>query len=112
MSFSMTMGQFMDGSKDVTRRLGWASLGVGDRLTGVEKCMGLKAGERQVVLGEIEIVSVRSERLDAITDDDVRREGFPGETAVWFVALFCAAMRCGPETMVRRIEYRYLEPTP
>ena len=47
MSFSMTEPQFRDGSKDVTRRLGWKFLKPGDRIMGVRKCMGLAKGEKQ-----------------------------------------------------------------
>ena len=39
--------------------------------------MGLRKGQRIVRLGLIEIVSTRAEPLNAITPDDVRREGFP-----------------------------------
>jgi hypothetical protein len=105
----MTEPQFLDGSKDVTRRDGWRNLKPGDRLTAVRKAMGLKKGERQVVLGEIEVVSVRRERVDAITIDDVRREGFPGWTISEFVEFFCRGHRCTPATVVTRIEFRHVQ---
>ena len=44
-SFSLTTPQFRDGTKDVTRRLGWTFLKPGDRLCAVVKAMGLKKGE-------------------------------------------------------------------
>ena len=105
-SFYMTPVQFLDGSKDVTRRLGWGSLKAGDKLTGVRKCMGLKKGETQEVFGDLEVLSVRREPLSAITDDDVDREGFPGKGCAWFIEKFCRSMRCDPDTEVTRIEFR------
>ena len=107
MSFSMTEPQLMDGSKDITRRLGWAWLRAGDLLTAIRKGMGLKRGEKQVVLCEIQVVSARRERLDAIDQDDCRREGFPDLTPAQFVAFFCNANRgCKPHTILTRIEFR------
>lgn len=89
MSFALTTPQFLDGSKDVTRRFGWAFLKPGDILCAVEKGMGLKKGEKVKRLGFIEVVSVRNEPLDEITQDDVRREGFPHWTPRDFTDFFC-----------------------
>lgn len=50
MSFALTTVQILDGSKDVTRRLGWEFLKVGDLLRPVRKCMGLRPGEKISVL--------------------------------------------------------------
>lgn len=63
MSFALTRTQLLDGSKDVTRRLGWANLKPGQRLLAVSKCMGLKPGEKADIYGEIEVVSVEREHL-------------------------------------------------
>jgi len=109
-SFALTTGQFLDGTKDVTRRLGWRKLKAGDRLMGVRKAMGLKAGEKPERLGAIEVVSVRREPLDAIDQADVHREGFPDLTPATFVALFCGHMGCKPEVEVTRIEFRRIDP--
>jgi hypothetical protein len=107
MSFSMTEPQFLDGSKDVTRRLGWRKATAGTRALAVRKCMGLKKGEKQVVIGAIEIVSSRWERLDAIDEDECRREGFPTMTPAAFVEFFCKSHHgCKPSTLVNRIEFR------
>lgn len=105
-SFSLTERQFLDGTKDVTRRLGWKGVRSGTRLIAVRKAMGLKKGEKVHVLGPIEIVSARREPLDAITGEDCRREGFPYLTPSGFVEFFCKAARCEPSTVVTRIEFR------
>lgn len=107
MSFSMTTPQFLDGSKTVTRRLGWTFAEPGDLVMGIEKGMGLKKGEKQVELGAIVLVDVRRERLDAISAEDCAREGFPEMTPAEFVAMFCKAGRCKPSTIVTRIEFRH-----
>ena len=109
MSFAMTIDQFLDGSKNVTRRIGWRFLKQGDQVRAVEKAMGLKKGERPVTLGIIEVVSVYRTPLVAITWDDVRREGFPEMTPHEFVAMFCLAMKCEPCAEVTRIEFRRVE---
>lgn len=111
-SFSLTEKQFLDGSKDVTRRLGWKFLKPGDRLMACRKCMGLKPGEKIVRLGEIEVVSVRYESLKCMTAnaayglDEAAREGFPQMTGGQFVEMFCRHMAARPETVITRIEFR------
>jgi len=105
-SFSMTKPQFLDGTKTVTRRMGWTELCPGDYLTAVEKCMGLKKGQHQIALGDIEVISVRRERLDIIDAKDCAREGFPEMAPGEFVAMFCKASRCKPDSPVTRIEFR------
>lgn len=113
-SFALTEPQFLDGSKNVTRRLGWLHLKPGDRLMGVRKAMGLKPGEKIVRLGAIEVVSVRREPLLAMTHKAVdygasecRREGFPDMHPAEFVDFFCSTHKgCTPETVVTRIEFR------
>lgn len=108
-SFSMTEKSFTDGTKTVTRRLKWLGLKPGTRLRAVNKAMGLRPGERQRHLGEIEVLDVRRERLDAITAEDVAAEGVGGVTTVEaFVAGFCRAMACTPATLVTRIEFQHI----
>jgi hypothetical protein len=107
MSFSLTKRQLLDGTKTVTRRTGWEWARPGDRALAVSKAMGLKPGERAEVYGTVEFLDVRTEPLDAITDEDVAREGFPGRDRAWFVEHFCKAMRCEPSTLVQRIEFRF-----
>lgn len=117
MSFAMTTGQIQDGTKTVTRRLGWLHLKPGDMLRPVRKCMGLKPGEKIEALREpVRVVSPSREPLRRMTDDleygraECIREGFPDLTPAQFVAMFCASHKpCTPETIVTRIEFEYPE---
>lgn len=110
-SFSMTEPQFLDGSKTVTRRMGWLRLKPGARLCAVRKAMGLKKGEKVHVLGEIVVTDVRREPLSAITADDCTREGFPNMAPQEFIAFFCKGHAgCTPESIVTRIEFKRVEP--
>ena len=103
MSFSKTIAQFRDRTKTVTRRDGWLDLQPGDIVTGIEKGMGLKRGEHQVIMHDITIVSVRRERLGDITAEDVAREGFPGEDAAFFLRKYGKRA----DHMVTRIEFSH-----
>lgn len=113
-SFSLTEEQFLDGSKDITRRLRWLFLKPGDRLMACRKCMGLKPGESIVRLGEIEVVSVRREPLNRMSADasyghaEAIREGFPKMTGGQFVEMFTSHMKSTPATLVTRIEFRHV----
>jgi hypothetical protein len=105
-SFAMTTAQFLDGSKDVTRRFGWGKLKPGDRLKAVEKAMGLKKGEKSKVLGVIEVVSTRWEPLDAITAEDCAREGFPHWQPQDFVDFIVGHYKCERNKSINRIEFK------
>lgn len=59
MSFSETTDPFRDGSETVTRRAGWSSRQPGDVVTGVQKAMGLKTGERVERIHDVGVVSNR-----------------------------------------------------
>jgi hypothetical protein len=109
-SFALTTEQVRAQTKDVTRRLGWRTLKPKTPLRAVVKCMGLKPGETVEPLALITVKSVRLERLDAITPEDVVREGFPGMTPAEFVAMFCKHMKCEPSREVTRIEFGYASP--
>lgn len=111
-SFALTTSQFIDGSKDVTRRLNWESLKVGDKLMGCEKCQGIKKGGL-VRLGVIEVTRVHREKLSRMVGNDygceeARREGFPQMNGDHFVKMFCEHMKCDPDTEVTRIEFKHL----
>jgi len=119
MSFALTVDQIMEGTKLVTRRLGWLHLKPGDQLRPVRKCMGLRPGEKLDVLRDpITVVGVRREPLRRMLDEieygftECALEGF-GEHPDYqwpsaFVAMFCATHKgCTPETVVTRIEFAY-----
>lgn len=118
-SFALTTPQIVAGTKDVTRRMGWQFLKVGDLLRPVRKCMGLRPGEKvEVLRAPIRVIDVRRVPLCRMIDepayghDEVRREGCAAsehyaEPAAW-VSMFCAThMGCTPERVVTRIEFTY-----
>ncbi len=107
MSVSLTEEAVRDRTKTVTRRLGWRFLKVGDRVTLCRKVMGRRKGEPLIRICNVEIIDIRRERLDAITDDDVTLEGFPSWTVHDFVIMFMRSMKCDHTTKVTRIEWRY-----
>lgn len=132
MSVAMTTQQVLDRTKTVTRRKGWwldkhgrPLVKPGDRLTLVDRVMGFKKGERATVLAEVEVVSVRRERLSdlgwaaSFTTDygwakgEVALEGFPDMEPGEFVRrFFLDAQGMSVADMVTRIEWRYLDGTP
>lgn len=114
-SFMLTTPQFLDGSKDVTRRNGWAFLKAGDILCGVEKSQGLGKGGKIKRLGMIRVKDVRSEPLGRMTSDqvygarEVIREGFPDKNPAWFVGMFCRSHKgVTPDTVITRIEFEHI----
>jgi hypothetical protein len=129
MSVSHTEAAVRARRKTVTRRRGWLFLKAGDRLTLCRKVMGLRLGEKVEQITEVEVLSVRRERLDAITAADIEREAVPAETftpdliagaprvhemacadcrrANW-IGWFARTMGGGVDQIVTRIEWRYL----
>lgn len=77
MSCSMTIDAVRDRTKTVTRRHvdTWKTISPGDRLTLIEKGMGLPKGASQVVLAEVEVVDVTTETLRQVSRVEVDREG-------------------------------------
>lgn len=109
MSVSLTEDAVRAREKTVTRRMGWLHLTPGTRLTLCRKVMGRRRGEPLVRIADVEVVSVRRERLDAITPDEVAAEGFPDWTPEQFVTFFCNSHKgCAPTSEVTRIKWRYL----
>lgn len=114
-SFALTTLQVIAGTKDVTRRTGWANLKPGTRLQGVRKAQGLKKGEQVERLRVIEVVDVRREPLRRLIDDsdygrqEVVREGFPTMTPMQFVVFFMDDHDCALDDLVTRIEFRYVD---
>lgn len=114
MSVSLTLGAVRSRTKTVTRRSlhSWERLKAGDRLTLIEKGMGLSKGSRQVVVAEVEIVSVTVEAIDAITAEEVALEGFPEMSPERFIPFWLASHGYPhdlPGVQCRRIEWRYLD---
>lgn len=107
-SFMLTTRQVRNKTKTVTRRLGWKKLKPGQILNACEKCQGIKAGERIVVICQIRVVSTRWEPLSAITQEDVALEGFPEMSPVDFIRFFADANKCSADELVNRIEFEYL----
>lgn len=108
MSFFLTRRQYEQRTKTVTRRLGWANLKPGEQFMGVVKGQGIPKGGHVEKLHTSECVSNRPERLDAITQEDCEKEGFPYWTPAQFVHFFCHANKCTPDTIVNRIEFKHL----
>lgn len=95
MSFFLTRPQILAQTKTVTRRAAtaWLHLARGDVFIAIEKGQGLRRGESQRVLALLEVVDVRVEPLNAITQEDCRREGFPQMTPAEFCAFFRSPRR-------------------
>lgn len=111
-SFMMTPDQIRTKQKTVTRRDRWLKLMPGRLLRPVEKCMGLKLGEKMVRLLPddefVRVTDVRREPLEAITQSDVIAEGFPKMTPAEFVAMY---RKHSPKaSTVTRIEFEYTVP--
>ncbi len=111
-SFALTTKRFLDGTKDVTRRMGWINLKQGEILHAVEKAQGLKKGETVKKLGTIRVKDVRREPLRRLTDEEsygrleCQREGFPYMEPSEFVEMFRKSHKgCVSSSMVTRIEF-------
>jgi hypothetical protein len=124
MSVSLTEPQVVAEVKNVTRRLGWRFIREDEVVTLCRKVMGRRRPdgtvEPLVRLKDVRIVSARPEPLCSITRDDVIREGFgPDYRPEWwadgewptehFIEFFTRSMKCHRDTVVTRIEWRYLD---
>lgn len=92
-------------------------------MTLVEKGMGLAKGEKQVVLAEVEVVSVRVEPITLMSSDvrygrqEVALEGFPGAHpgawVEWWAKSHGVSLWGFDDLPLRppcrRIEFRYLD---
>lgn len=132
-SFSKTKRPIQEGTKDITRRLGWDFLEPAVQLWPVHKCMGFQKGDGPIRLREkpIVVTDTRKELLNSLLSyklpitsyhthhpdllfyseaeawNDVEREGFPGKSPEWFVTMFCELNKCEQDTLVNRIVFRY-----
>jgi hypothetical protein len=115
-SFFLTTPQFIAGTKDVTRRMGWAFAKVGDVMMAVEKGQGLGKGGKVRQLGLIKLVDVRQEALGLLVDDlvygwkETAREGFPVGTRYSdpfkFIQFFVSSHKgCSPLSIITRLEF-------
>ena len=123
MSVSMTLDAVRSRQKTVTRRHvdTWCNLKPGDRLTLIEKGMGLPKGAKQVVVAEVEIVDVVVEHILAIDGDDIYSEGFDPrewprlEWAAWWARSHGHRVPDPPHVadfagvLCRRIAWRYID---
>lgn len=119
MSVSMTLDAVRAREKTVTRRHvdSWTHLKAGDRLTLIEKGMGLPKGAKQVVVCDVEIVDVRVEQLVAMRAEEhaTWKEGLPHMTVPMFESFWLGSHGYRQATDspwdvdVRRIEWRYLD---
>lgn len=115
MSCSMTIDAVKAHTKTVTRRHvdTWKTLKPGDRLTLIEKGMGLPKGARQVVLAEVEIVRNEIEPVGCVNHHDLVSEGLPEMTVEGFVVMWLKSHgypnHLDAMTICRRIEWRYIE---
>ena len=129
MSVSMTLDAVRARTKTVTRRHvdTWRHLAAGDRVTLIEKGMGLPKGARQVVVAEVEVIDVRIEPLGLVDEAEVAAEGFAGDVPELWRCWWATGHGYGlPAGMAdpaealewvdaiecRRIEWRYLDGAP
>lgn len=109
MSVALTRDPVLAELKDVTRRDGWWFLKVGEIVNLVDRTMGFKPGEHPVRYKTVRIKSTRPEPLNAITQEEVIREGFPHMTPEEFVEFFVKShKKCWPEKIINRIEWDYI----
>lgn len=109
----MTVDAVKAHTKTVTRRHPdtWRDLKPGDRVTLIEKGMGLPKGAKQVVLAEVEVVDVRVEPIGLVDEVECAREGLPDMHPVDFQIWWAKShhMPFGTASNCRRIEWRYLD---
>lgn len=105
----LTTEQVKNETKTVTRRNGWDFLTVGESLQPVEKCQGLKKGDKVKKLGPpIQVTDIRKEPLWNISPAECVLEGFPDMTPEDFITMYCKANKCKRDQVVTRIEFIYL----
>lgn len=110
MSFMLTTQAIIDRRKTVTRRLGWKFLKPGEIVNAVEKCQGLKKGEKVQRICQLRIVSVKRETLRGVTQRECEREGFPSMSPADFRDFFIKAHKgCDMATQITRIQFEYVE---
>jgi len=119
MSFAHTTEALLAGRKTVTRRC-WKDTHAAKFTPGTLVAAWDHLPHRKFAgspnrkprrIATIRIVSVRYERIDAITDDDVAREGFPSKDAKWFIERFRSIVgkRKTSPTHCYRVEFEVVD---
>lgn len=109
MSFSQTVDQIRNGTKTVTRRLGWEFLKPGDEIMAVVKCQGLRKGDKIEKIRPLRIVNISRQTLFFnVSDEEVVKEGFPGMSSLDFIKMFCKMNKCDEYVKLTRIEFKYI----
>lgn len=108
-SFALTTQQILDETKTVTRRSGKRKYKPGQLIQAVNKAMGFKKGEHPVKLKLLEVTNVSYEPLNDITVTELKFEGFPDMTKQQFIDMYCKANKVKPDSIVQRIEFRYVK---
>jgi hypothetical protein len=80
----LTTQQMYDKTKTHTIRDGWWHVKAGEIVNAVEKCQGLKKGEKVVRICQIRVLSTRQSILLCVTPDLCVDEGFPEMTPYEF----------------------------
>ena len=120
MSFFLTTAQVREGTKTVTRRLGWDFLQPGDRACAVVKGQGIPKGGSIERIRIIECVSNRAEPLWRMLLDpdygkqEAVKEGFPEMDGLEFVEMLIKHHTSKRKVVDRntapnRIEFRYVD---
>lgn len=114
MSFMLTTEQMYNKTKTVTRRLGWKFLKAGDVIQAVEKCQGLKKGEKIKKICEIRILDNRQESLSKMDlmfygMEETIKEGFTNMTPAEFQEMFCDHNKCSKQDLINRIEFEFVK---
>lgn len=109
MSFMLTTQQMYEKTKTHTIRDGWWNLKPGEVINAVEKCQGLKKGEKIVRICQIRIVDTKRSSLLYVTSDLCVMEGFPELTPVEFADMFIRLNgKVGLTTPLNFIEFEYI----
>jgi hypothetical protein len=97
-------------TKTVTRRNGWKFLKPGEIVMAVEKCQGLKKGEKIKKIHPIKIIDVMFEPLNNIDDKELIKEGFSDYDTFQFIEMFVKSHKgINPSSIITRIEFEHLD---
>lgn len=112
MSFFLTTVQMREGTKTVTRRLGWSDLEPGEHFMAVVKGQGIPKGGKVERIYECVCVNNRPEKLLLMIANprygkrEAILEGFPQMSGREFVKMFCEHNECEPDEVINRIEFK------